>query len=120
MMLVITFLVAALAAAADEKPAPSIAEVCTADHARLCHENTIHSEGAMRCLMEHRQETSDPCRAALNARRQLMQDRVRSACTNEIAAYCAHEPADAPIRCLRQHESQLSKNCRVTLPHWIS
>jgi hypothetical protein len=119
MMLVIAFLVAALAAAADDLPGQSIEEVCTADHARLCHENTIQSEGAMRCLMERRQETSIPCRDALNARRQSVQDRVRSACASEIVAHCAREPADAPIGCLHRYEGHLSDHCRASLPRWI-
>ena len=119
MKLVIAFLVAVLASAADELPGQSIEEVCTADHARLCGENTIQSEGAMRCLMERREETSAPCRDALNARRQSVQDRVRSACGNEIAAHCAREPDSAPIGCLRRHESLLSDHCRVSLPRWI-
>jgi hypothetical protein len=119
MMFVIAFLVAVLAATADELPGQKIEEVCSADHARLCHENTIQSEGAMRCLMVRREETSTPCRDALNARRQSAQDRVRSACASEIAAHCAREPADAPIGCLRRYEGHLSDHCRVSLPRWI-
>lgn len=120
MVMVVTFLAAALSAAADEPSEPSVAEVCLADHARFCDEQSINSEGAMRCLMDHRQEVSDPCRKGLDARRQWVLDRVRGACANEIAAYCAREPADAPVRCLRHHESQLSNTCKATLPRWMS
>ena len=119
MIVIVTFLALAMSAAAGE-PAPGVAEACVADHARLCEEQSIQSEGAMRCLMSHRQEVTDPCRTALEARRQWVMDRVRKACTNEIASFCAREPADAPIRCLRQRESLLSHVCRATLPRWIS
>lgn len=120
MILIIAYLAAVLSAATADLPGHSIAEVCSADHARLCNETTIQSDGAMRCLMDHRQEVSDPCRSALNARRQWVQDRVRSACLNEIVAFCAREPGDAPVRCLRRYESQLSDHCRVSLPRWMS
>ena len=120
MMLIIAYLAASLFAVADEAPGATIAEVCTADHARLCSENSIQSDGAMRCLMDRRQDVSLPCRGALNARRQWVQTRVRNACTNEIAAFCAREHDDPPIRCLRQNESRLSHACETTLPHWMS
>ena len=120
MLLILAYLAAALSASGDDLAGPTIAEVCTADHARLCEEGSIQRDGAMRCLMDHRQEVSDPCRGALNARRQWVQERVRSVCSNEIAAYCAREPSDTPIRCLRQHESQLSSVCKATLPRWMS
>lgn len=120
MMLIIAYLTAALSVAAAEVPAQSVVEVCTADHARLCSETSIQSDGAMRCLMDHRQEVSSPCRDALNARRQAVQTRVRAACTNDIAAYCAREHSDPPIGCLRQNESRLSRQCKATLPRWMS
>ena len=91
MMLIMAYLAASLFAAAGEVPGATIAEVCAADHARLCSENSIQSDGAMRCLMDRRQDVSEPCRGALNARRQWVQERVRSACTNEIAAFCLQQ-----------------------------
>lgn len=120
MVVVVTFLAAALSVAADEPSGPSVAESCSADHAQLCNEQSINSEGAMRCLMNHHEDVSDPCRSALNARRQWVLDRVRNACGNEIAAFCAREPTDAPVRCLRLYESQLSNACKATLPRWMS
>lgn len=120
MLSIMAFLLAALSAAAGEAPEPGIVELCTADHARLCSENSIQSDGAMRCLMDHRQEVSSPCRDALDARRVWVQTRVRGACTNEIAAYCARERSDPPIACLRRNESRLSHQCETTLPHWMS
>jgi hypothetical protein len=120
MLSIMAYLLAALSAVAGEAPEPNIAELCTADHARLCSENSIQSDGAMRCLMDRRQEVSSPCRDALNARRQWVQTRVRAACTNEIVAYCARDRADPPIACLRRNESRLSRQCEATLPHWMS
>lgn len=120
MLLIVTYLAAALSMAAGEAPEQSVAELCTADHARLCSESSIQSDGAMRCLMDRREDASSHCRDALNARRQWVQERVRVACTNEIAAYCAREHEAAPIRCLRQNESRLSNQCKATLPRWMS
>jgi hypothetical protein len=113
-------LAAALAWAAGEPPEPSVTEVCAADHARLCDEPSIHSEGAMRCLMSRRQDASEACRTALDARRQWVLDRVRKACANEIAAFCAREAVDSPVRCLRHHRDQLSDACKAVLPRWMS
>jgi hypothetical protein len=117
--LIVVGLAAGLAWTAREPPEPSIAEVCVADHARLCDEPSIHSDGAMRCLMSRRQDAAS-CRAALDARRQWVLDRVRKACTNEIAAFCAREAVDAPVRCLRHHNDQLSDACKAALPRWMS
>jgi len=119
-VVIIAGFVAALSAAAGAPVEPSVDEVCTADHERLCDEDTIHSDGAMRCLMSRRQDVSDACRRALNARREWVLDRVRKACTNEIAAFCAREGTDAPVRCLRHHQGQLSNACKATLPRWMS
>jgi hypothetical protein len=113
-------LAAALAWAAGEPPEPSVTEVCAADHARLCDEPSIHSEGAMRCLMSRRQDASEACRTALDARRQWVLDRVRKACANEIAAFCTREAVDSPVRCLRHHRDQLSDACKAVLPRWMS
>jgi hypothetical protein len=110
-------LLAATALGAEE---PRVAEACAADHARLCSEASINSEGATRCLRSHFEELSKPCRDALNARRQRVLDRVRKACANEIAAFCTREPVGAPVRCLRHHESQLSSGCKAALPRWSS
>ena len=117
---VVTGLAVALSATAGEQPEPRVTDVCIADHERLCDEDSIHSDGAMRCLMNHRQDVSHSCRSALNARRQWVLDRMRKACTNEIAAFCAREAVDAPVRCLRHHQDQLSNACKVTLPRWMS
>lgn len=119
-----TILVIALAGVlvGSEPPTqePSISEVCVADHARLCEQTSIQSDGAMRCLMGHRQDVSQECRSALDARRQSVLARVRKACTNEIAAYCAGDHSETPLRCLRHHDAQLSPTCRATLPRWMS
>jgi hypothetical protein len=56
-------LLATTALGAEE---PRVAEACAADHARLCSEASINSEGATRCLRSHFEELSKPCRDALN------------------------------------------------------
>jgi hypothetical protein len=111
------FVAAAAVAAAD--PLPSVYEACAADHERLCPQQSITSEGSMRCLRQHSAEASTTCRAALNARRESVLDRVRAACNEEIRAHCSragHQAEVSPIRCLRAYRSRLSDACRSALP----
>lgn len=111
-------LIAATAIAAA-KPAPSVYEACAADHQRVCPQQSIASEGAMRCLRQHVSQVSPTCRVALNARRESVLSRVRAACSDEIRAHCSHAAGQAevsPIRCLRAYQSRLSDTCRSSLP----
>lgn len=104
---------------------PALAETdvgaaCTAELDLMCNEKTMGSEGAMRCLIEHRGEVSKPCGTAVDARRAEALERVRAACTAEISNYCSDDAASgrAPFHCLRGHEAQLSASCKVSLPRW--
>lgn len=104
---------------AAAEPLPSVYEACAGDHARLCPQQSIASEGSLRCLRQHSADVSTSCRTALNAQHESMLDRVRAACTEEIRAHCSRGGRQAevsPIRCLRAYRSRLSDACRSALP----
>jgi hypothetical protein len=73
----------------------------------------------LRCLRQHSAELSKVCRAALDARREWILDRVRTACSDEIRAHCSRSGGRtevSPIRCLRAYEARLSEACRSAIP----
>lgn len=119
---VLAILIAVLAVPGQSRSAePTVYEACAADHARLCPQRSVASDGAIRCLRSHVADVSPSCRRALAARGEITLQRVRHACPNEIAAYCATgEGARHIIRCLRRRENDLSAACRAALPRPIS
>jgi hypothetical protein len=108
-----------VAASAMADPIPRVYEACAADHQRVCSQQSIASEGSLRCLRQHSADVSPDCRAALNARRDWILDRVRTACGDEIRAHCSRgggRSEVSPIRCLRAYEARLSEACRSAIP----
>jgi hypothetical protein len=95
---------------------------CRADVEKHCAEVEPGGGGAMgRCLREHHEQLSPACRDHLAARHEQMKkraDAVYAACKSEVGKYCPdHEPGEGGlIRCLRDHEADLSSECRAALP----
>jgi len=72
----------------------------------------------LRCLSEHRDELSDACRAQIETQSGKRQDR-RQACRSDIAEFCSSidkQDRRALNKCLREHESELTEDCRASLP----
>lgn len=108
-------------AAPSQSAEPSVYEACATDHALLCPQRSVASEGALQCLRAHADEVGPSCRRALAARREALLQRVRGACADEIGSYCATgEKALHVIRCLRRVKAELSAVCRAALPRSIS
>jgi hypothetical protein len=118
------FVAAGLAAGAParaEGPGRGHDGPCRPDVERHCASAERGGGGIGRCLREHEKDLSPACRDHLAARHEQMKkraDAVYAACKTEAAKHCPdHEPGEGGlIRCLRDHEADLSKECRAALP----
>jgi len=91
--------------------------VCRADVERLCG-NVQPGRGAKRqCLSQHQSELSPACSERIGQARQRIAQ-LRQACGGDAQRLCAGvTPGRGGIaRCLRQHESELSGQCREAVP----
>jgi len=99
-----------------ETPAPGRG-VCRADFERLCG-GVQPGHGAKRqCLRQHESELSPQCRERVDQARQRIAQ-LREACAGDVQNLCAGvQPGRGGIaRCLREHESELSGQCREAVP----
>ena len=122
----VLFVLLALPPAAAGQPYPKApaqpsAGACHADVQRFCADAKGTPGGVATCLREHRDELSEACRNQVTGRRGKMRgelQRIRTACQDEIARSCARfTPGERGlVRCLRQHDAELSDGCRKALP----
>jgi len=112
---------AATAVAADqvsEEP-ESVRQACAADFTKFCPGQTARSEEGRACMRQHRTEFSQGCQTAMEARRRERMDRIKTACSADLAKFCsgaASQVDERPGRCLRDHRDQLSESCKSALP----
>jgi hypothetical protein len=106
--------------AADREPPRRLRTACRADFQRLCDDvggAGRRGEGA-RCLREHRDDLSEACRAALDARasaRHRSRERA-GVCRDEIRELCPDAAGRQSMRsCVRENRDQLSDTCRQAL-----
>lgn len=114
-------LVAVGAPAWTEGPGRGRDGPCRADIEKHCADVERGGGAMARCLREHEKELSPGCRDHMAARHEQMKKRaetVSAACKGEVAKHCAdHEPGEGGLmRCLRDHEADLSPDCRAALP----
>jgi len=74
-----------------------------------------------RCLREHEKDLSPACRDHLAARHEQMRARaeaVFAACKSDVSEHCPDQkPGEGGlIRCLRDHQADLTPECRDALP----
>ena len=73
----------------------------------------------VRCLREHESELSEGCRESVERRRSAADARggtVRAACAADAEVHCSGtEPGAKRLRCLHEHEAELSEACRTRL-----
>jgi hypothetical protein len=120
---VLGILIAAGLAAGSPAPAegPGHDGPCRADVQKHCADVERGGGATGRCLREHEKDLSPACREHLAARHEEMRkraDAVYAACKSEVAKHCPdNKPGEGGlIRCLRDHEADLSKECRAALP----
>jgi hypothetical protein len=104
-------------ASAEDAPAPPGRGACRADAERLCKDLERGGGAVARCLREHENELSDACRDQLDSRGRRA-GRVREACSEDADRLCpdVERGTGATLRCLREHESELSEGCKSVLP----
>jgi hypothetical protein len=105
-----------LSADAQEAVHPS-GNACREDMERLCADVQPGGGAKIRCLKSHEDQLSDACRAQMAAHTQQGPGhggKVLQACGDDAKRLCTgQEPGTVGIlRCLRQHEADLSSACR--------
>lgn len=93
---------------------------CLDDIERLCAEAGSRRDEVVACLEGRRDELSEACRSQLSQRqahREARMEAVRQACAAEVKTHCPDTEAGRQrVRCLREHQSELSDACRDALP----
>jgi len=87
---------------------------CQEDILKFCKEVTPGSGRLDRCLREHQDEVSRECRE----KRLGIREKVRGtldACLPDVKKFCEGVPAGQAriVRCLKEHEAELSSPCRT-------
>lgn len=115
-MLAAALLLALPVAAADQDPLGP----CGPDAKRLCADVEPGALSLLRCLRTHESELGEECRASLTGKRSQAKDRlaeIGEACQSDLQRYCPDRRGPMYVmRCLRNHETDLSEGCRAALP----
>jgi hypothetical protein len=86
---------------------------CKEDAARLCQGVEPGEGRIVQCLEQHEADLSPACKQKRDSFRDRMQE-IRAACEEDAQKFCAgvQPGAGRIVRCLRQHENDLSEACR--------
>ena len=89
---------------------------CATDAARFCADKKL-GHGKTKCLLEHENELSDACKSRISLGREHIKE-ARSACKKDLDLFCKGVQAGEGriIRCLKEHEAQVSAPCKASLP----
>jgi len=93
---------------------------CKADIEKFC-KNVKPGEGRIvKCLKEHQEELSPECQERGKAAKAKVRARIQAlqeACRNDLEKFCAGAKAGGgrKIRCLKQHEAEVSADCKSAL-----
>jgi Cysteine rich repeat len=90
---------------------------CADDVKQFCADVQAGRGNVMKCLTEHQADLSAACKDRIQAAQARAQE-ARQACQSDAAKFCADVAAGrgAVAKCLRQHESELSAECKASLP----
>jgi len=108
----------ALAAGEPGPQGPQAARgACRADVQRLCGDVQPGSGGRRECLRQHQSELSPQCQERIGQMRQRVAQ-LREACGGDVQRLCSgvQRGHGAVARCMREHESELSSQCREGMP----
>jgi len=103
---------------ATREPPHRLRQACQADFERVCAD--VGGEGrrgeVVRCLREHRDDLSDGCQAALDARATAGRRKRAGVCRDEIRELCPDAQDRPSMRsCVRENRDQLSDTCQQAL-----
>jgi len=90
---------------------------CANDVKQFCSDVQPGRSNVMQCLREHQADLSAACKDRIQEAQTRAQE-TRQACQSDAAKFCADVSAGrgGVLRCLRQHESELSAECKASLP----
>jgi hypothetical protein len=103
---------------ATGEPPHRVRQACQEDFERVCAD--VVGEGrrgeGVRCLREHRDDLTDGCRAALDARATAGRRERAGVCRDEIRELCPDAQDRPSMRiCVRENRDQLSDTCQQAL-----
>ena len=89
------------------------ARPCADDAARLCQGVKPGGGAIVRCLNEHSSELSPECKEDMAKAKEKVKD-FAEACAGDARNFCkdAKPGGGRIVRCLKQHESELSAECK--------
>ncbi len=89
--------------------------VCAGDVEKLCKDVQPGGGAIMKCLKEHEGELAAACKEHL-AGMEERRNKARGACREDVERFCKDvQPRGGGIvKCLREHETELSSGCRET------
>ncbi|HSQ77370.1 MAG TPA: cysteine rich repeat-containing protein [Nitrospirota bacterium] len=89
---------------------------CADDAAKFCKDVQPGGGGIMRCLKEHENDLSPACKERVAGMEQWFQE-VREACQDDAQKFCRDiNPGSGRIvRCLKEHENELSPECKARM-----
>jgi len=91
-------------------------DACRADVEKYCKDVPGGGGRRYRCLKEHENELSEPCRKHV-ADVQTKVRGIHEACWDDVNRLCSDVQGGRGriLKCLEQHESQLSDSCRAVV-----
>ena len=89
---------------------------CEADARQLCAGVQPGQGRILRCLNDKLSFVSQSCQGAINELR-LVRSKIQAGCAGDVGRFCKMVPEGAGriITCLREHEKELTSECRDTL-----
>ena len=90
---------------------------CADDIQQFCKEIKPGAGGIEKCLREHEGDLSTACKERRAAMKKKVEEK-QQACREDVQKFCKDvQPGRGGTgRCLREHESELSSECRAALP----
>jgi malate/lactate dehydrogenase len=94
---------------------------CRDDIEKFCKDVQKGGGRIAQCLKQHESELSEGCQQQIAARKEARKEKgeqIKEACKDDAQKFCKDvKPGGGRIiRCLKEHESELSAGCQETLP----
>ena len=92
-------------------------DACGADVEKFCKDVAPGGGGRYKCLKEHDKDLSEPCKKHIAEVKAKVRG-MHEACWDDVSRLCdGVRPGGGRIlKCLKDHESELSEPCKAALP----
>ncbi len=90
---------------------------CAADRKKFCADVKPGGGAIIKCMKEHEAQLSTECKAMGEKMKGKMKE-GREACKGDVEKLCkgVQPGGGAIIKCLHEHQAELSEQCRNTIP----